>query len=64
MLRQTLLLVIELAFSDTVDKIAALAEKEGIGSVVVLCVTLYFIRLKLYSVNAKKCNWRDQIVSS
>ena len=56
------LLQLGLALADTVGKIARLTSIEDIGMVTVMCVTLYFARLKLFSVNAKKFGWRERVV--
>ena len=54
------LLVLRLASQETVDRIYAL-EGEDLGSVAVTCVTLYFVRARLLSVNAKSLNYRVRI---
>jgi hypothetical protein len=54
------LLVLKLNSSDTVMKLLTLSD-EDVGSTAVLAITLYFTRLKLYAVNAKKANYRDRI---
>jgi hypothetical protein len=54
------LLVLKLNSLDTVTKLLRLSD-EDVGSTVVLTITLYFTRLKLYAVNAKKANYRDRI---
>ena len=54
------LVVLRLASADTVAKVATLVNEEA-GSVCSLCVTLYFMRLKLYAVNTKKAYYRDRI---
>ena len=54
------LVVSRLASAKSVAKVAMLSNEE-VGSVSVLCLTLYFIRLKLFAVNAKKGNFRDRI---
>ena len=46
-----------LASADTVGNIARLAATEDIRTVVVMCVSLYFTRLKLFAVNTNKCGW-------
>ena len=54
------LLVLRLNSADTITRLLSLSD-EDIGSVAVLAVTLYFTRLKLYAVNAKKAHYRDRI---
>lgn len=54
------LVVLRLASAATVAKVATLVNEEA-GSVCTLCVTLYFMRLKLYAVNTKKAYYRDRI---
>jgi hypothetical protein len=54
------LLVLKLYTSYTVLKLLTLSD-EDIGSTAVLAITLYFTRLKLYTVNAKKAYYRDRI---
>ena len=54
--------MLRLASADTVGRIAHLAETEDIGTVAVMCVSLYFTRLKLFGVNGKKCDWRQRLV--
>ena len=52
--------MLRLASADTVAKVATLVDGEA-GSVCSLCITLYFMRLKLHAVNTKKANYRDRI---
>ena len=52
------LLPLVLASSDTVGKIARLDATEYIGTVAVICVSLYLTCLKIFSVDAKTCVWR------
>lgn len=54
------LVVLRLASVATVAKVATLVDDEA-GLVCALCVTLYFMRLKLYAVNTKKAYYRDRI---
>ena len=54
------LVVLRLASADTVGKLASMYREE-VGSVSVLCVTLYFMRLKLFAVNTKRALYRDRI---
>ena len=49
------LMVLRLASTVSVQKLVQL-ETSDKGNVVVLVLTLYFIRLRLYAVNAKKCH--------
>ena len=56
------LLLLVLASADTVGKIARLAATEDIGTAAVMCVLLYFTRLKPFSVNSKKCGWQKRVV--
>ena len=58
------LLVLKMVSADTVNKIANLATTEYVGTVLVMCVSLYFTRLKLFSVNEKKLGFRERIVFS
>eukprot|EP00957_Ditylum_brightwellii_P106051 8089272-Ditylum_brightwellii.AAC.1 len=51
-------LVLKLALSTTVESLVTLHEEED-ASIAVLCMTLYFMRLKLLAVNAKKADSRD-----
>ena len=53
-----------MASSDTVNKIVKLATTEYVGTVLVMCVLLYFTWLKLFSVNAKKLEFYERIVFS
>ena len=56
------LLLLVLASADTVGKIARLAATEDIGTAAVMCVLLYFTRLKLFSVNAKIFGRQERFV--
>ena len=56
------LLPMGLASFDTVGKIARLAATEDIGTVVVMCVLLYFTRLNIFAVNSNKCGWQEKVV--
>ena len=58
------LVVLRMASSQTVQKVAALSESEDQGTVAVMCTSLYFIRLKLFSVNCKKLGFRERVVFS
>ena len=53
-------LVLRLASSATVEKLVALDDEED-SSIAALCMTLYFTRLKLFTVNAKKACWKIRI---
>ena len=53
---------LEIASSETVGKIARLAAIEDIGTVMVVCVSLYFTRLELFAVNTNICGWRERVV--
>ena len=53
-------LVLKLASSSTVEKLATLDQEED-ASIAILCLTLYFMRLKLFSVNAKKAESKERI---
>ena len=54
------LLPLEIFSADTVGNIACLAATEDIGTVAVICVSLYFTRLKLFSVNVNICGWQER----
>ena len=54
------LVLLRLASENTVAKVAKLVN-EDVESVPVLCVTLYFLRLKLFAVNTSKENFRDRV---
>eukprot|EP00957_Ditylum_brightwellii_P043846 3324403-Ditylum_brightwellii.AAC.1 len=54
------LVVLRLQSVETVAKLVMLFN-EDVGSVSTLCVTLYFMRLKLFAVNTKKAYYRDFI---
>ena len=56
------LLPTEIASADTVGKISRLATTEYIGTVAVICVSLYFTRQNLFAVNAKICGWQERVV--
>ena len=58
------LLVLKMVSADTVNKIVNLATTEYVGTVLVMCVSLYFTRLKLFFVNEKKLGFRERIVFS
>ena len=51
------LLPLGLDSADTVGNIACLSATEAIGTVAVVCVSLYFTRLKIFAVNTNKCGW-------
>ena len=53
---------LEIAPTYTVVKIALLAATEYIGRVAVMCVSLYFTRLKLFDINENICGWRERVV--
>ena len=56
------LLPLGLASYDNVGKIVRLAAREDIVTFAVMCVSLYFTRLNIFAVNAKKCGWRERFV--
>ena len=58
------LVVLRMASLQTVLKVAALSESEDQGTVAVMCISLYFIRLKLFSINCKKLGFRERLVFS
>ena len=52
-------LFLRLALSPILEKLVALHEEED-ASIAVLCMTLYFMRLKLFAINAKKAESRER----
>ena len=54
------LLVLKLASFNTVDKICCL-KHEGISLIGVLYTTLYFVKINIYSVNARVMGYCKQI---
>jgi len=58
------LVVLRMASLKTITAIAALVGTQDEGTVSVMCVSLYFLRLKLFSVNCKTLGYRERIVFS
>ena len=57
-------IVLRLASTTTLNKICKLAdteEKDNIGGVTVLCLSLYFMRLRLYAINATNVNYLERM---
>ena len=53
-----------MASADTVNKIAMLDLTEDVGTVLVMCVSFYFTRIEMFSVNAKKLGFLERILFS
>ena len=51
-----------LASADTVGKIVRLAATEDTGTVLFMCVSLYFTVLKLFSININKYCWQERVL--
>ena len=58
------LLPLGLAPAGTVVNITHLAAIEDTGTVSIMCESLFFMRLKLFAVKAKKCGWQETVVFS
>jgi hypothetical protein len=56
------LLALRLASSNTVEKISSLATLQDPGTVSVMCMGLYFMRLNLFAVNSKDIDAQTRII--